>query len=159
MNVAIVLLILLAVLFALTFFTKRRFGVLGLALTAGATLSGLWTPDVVPIVQQAGVELVAPPLSSVVAAAIILLPAVVLLFSGPTYSSRLQRAIGALVFSLLALTFMLEPLGGALVLEGDGKRLFDILVEYRVWIITAGILLALADLLFVKTPKISKEKH
>ena len=159
MNVAIVLLILLAVLFALTFFTKRRFGVLGLALTAGATLSSLWTPDVVPIVQQAGVELVAPPLSSVVAAAIILLPAVVLLFSGPTYSSKLQRAIGSLVFSLLALAFMLEPLGGALVLEGDGKRLFDILVEYRVWIITAGILLALADLLFVKTPKISKEKH
>ncbi len=159
MNVAIVLLILLTVLFALTFFTKRRFGVLGLALTAGATLSGLWTPDVVPIVQQAGVELVAPPLSSVVAAAIILLPAVVLLFSGPTYSSKLQRAIGSLVFSLLALAFMLEPLGGALVLEGDGKRLFDILVEYRVWIITAGILLALADLLFVKTPKISKEKH
>lgn len=159
MNVAIVLLILLTVLFALTFFTKRRFGVLGLALTAGATLSGLWTPDVVPIVQQAGVELVAPPLSSVVAAAIILLPAVVLLFSGPTYSSKLQRAIGSLVFSLLALAFMLEPLEGALVLEGDGKRLFDILVEYRVWIITAGILLALADLLFVKTPKISKEKH
>ena len=158
MNVAIVLLILLTVLFALTFFTKRRFGVLGLALTAGATLSGLWTPDVVPIVQQAGVELVAP-LSSVVAAAIILFPAVVLLFSGPTYSSKLQRAIGALVFSLLALAFMLEPLGGALVLEGDGKRLFDILVEYRVWIITAGILLALADLLVVKTPKISKEKH
>ena len=35
MNVALVFIIILALLFVLAFFTKRRFGVLGLALAAG----------------------------------------------------------------------------------------------------------------------------
>lgn len=159
MNVVIVILILIALLFALSFFTKRRFGVLGLALTAGATLSQLWAGDLTPYVQQAGLQLVAPPLESVVAAAVILLPAIVLLFSGPSYHTLWQKVVSSAVFALLALAFLLEPLGGALVLQGDGQTVYVSLLHNRTWIITGGILYALYDLLMAKSPKPSKEKH
>ena len=54
MNVVIVVSIILVALFALAFFTKRRFGVLGLALAAGAMLSELWAAELTPFVQKAG---------------------------------------------------------------------------------------------------------
>lgn len=158
MNVVIVILAILVALFALTFFTKRRFGVLGLALAAGAVLSDLWAADVTPYVQKAGFVISAPPMQTVVAAIIILLPAVLLLFSGPTYHKKIQRVVGAFAFALLAVAFLLEPLGNALVLTGEGKDIYTMLVDNREYIITAGIIFALFDLLSVKTPK-AKDKE
>lgn len=153
MNVAIVVVIVLAVLFALAFFTKRRFGVLGLALTAGATLSTLWATELTPIVEKSGFMITAPPMETVVAVVVVLLPAVVLLFSGPTYHKLSQRVVGAAAFALLASAFLLEPLGNALVLTGDSQDVYTFLVDNRVYIITAGILFALFDLLTVKSAK------
>jgi hypothetical protein len=159
MNVIVIILILVALLFAAAFFTKRRFGVLGLALTAGATLSKLWATDLTPYVQNAGVKLIAPPLESVVAAVVILLPAIVLLFSGPTYHKLWQKIVGSAVFALLAIAFLLGPLGNALVLEGNGQTIYVFLVNNQTWIITGSILYALFDVLAVKTPKHKKEKE
>ena len=158
MSVAVVLAIILALLFAMTYFTRRRFGVLGLALAAGSTLSSLWANDLTPWVQGAGIEIVAPPLASVVAAAIVLLPAVVLLFSGPTYKKMIDRVVGAAAFSLLALAFLLPILGDTLALVGDGKQVFDFVAKYRLWIVTGGLLFAIFDLLRVKTPR-HTDKH
>ena len=159
MNLVVIVLILIALLFCLAFFTKRRFGVLGLALAAGAMLSETWAPGLTPYVRDAGVQLVAPPLENVIAAALILLPAILLLFSGPTYHTLWQKFIGSAVFALLALSFLLEPLGGALVLTGDSRTAYDFLIQHRTWIITGGILYALVDLLMVKTPRHAKESH
>lgn len=143
----------LAVLFLLAFFTKRRFGVLGLALSAGAMLGNLWVGHLTPVIAEAGVKLVAPPLHSVVLAGLILAPALLLLFSGPTYKAKPWRIAGAAAFAVLAAALLLEPLGAALVIEGPGKQAYDIFVQYRVSIITACLGLALADLLMVKLPK------
>ena len=158
MNIVIVVLVILAVLFTVAYFTKRRFGVLGLALTAGAMLSEMWAETVTPYIEQAGLEIVAPPLETVVASVLILLPAVLLLFSGPTYSKVIQRIIGAAAFALLAAAFLLVPLGGALVITGDGMRAYEFMTDNRSYIITAGIVFALIDLLMVKTPK-AKDKE
>lgn len=157
MNVLIVVLVILAALFALAFFTKRRFGVLGLALAAGAMLSDLWARELTPYVEQAGLQIVAPPMETLVAAGIILLPAILLLFSGPTYAKMPQRIIGASAFALLAAAFLLTPLGNALVITGDSQQVYRALTDNRMYIITAGIIFALFDLLTVKTPK-HKEK-
>ena len=158
MNVVVVVLIIVAALFALVFFTKRRFGVLGLALAAGALLSGMWATDATPYIQQAGLQVVAPPMETLVAAAMILLPAIVLLFSGPKYSKMSQRVIGSAAFALLAAAFLLDPLGGALVLTGNNQDIYKLLADHHTWIITAGILFALFDLLTMKPPKPPKEK-
>lgn len=156
MSLVVFLLIIIGLLFALTYVTRRRFGVLGLALCAGFLISEMWTDAVTPWVEGAGFQLFSPPLSSVVAACLVLTPAVLLLFSGPTYSKKAQRLIGAAVFALLAASFLLTPLGGALKLDETGQMIYSFLVENKTFIITAGIAYALYDILTMKTPKRDK---
>jgi hypothetical protein len=161
MSFVVVFLIVIASLFATAFFTKRRFGVLGLALAAGAMLAATWTGDLTPVVASAGFVLVKPPLQSVVAASLILLPAVLLLASGPTYKSMPQRIGGALAFAILAVALLLDTLGSALVIEGVGKSVYDYMVEHRALIITAGLVLAIIDVFVTRSPGRAKNagKH
>jgi hypothetical protein len=156
MSFLIVFLIVIASLFALTFFTKRRFGILGLALAAGAMLATTWTGDLTPVIASAGFILVKPPLQSVVAAGITLLPAVLLLASGPSYKSMPQRIGGALAFAIFATALLLDSLGSALVIEGVGKTVYDYMVEHQTLIITAGLVLAIIDVFLTRTPSAPK---
>lgn len=156
MNVAIVYLAVLIILFVLSYLTKRRFGVLGLALAAGAMLSDLWARQLTPVVRSTGFEIVAPPLATLVAVSLVLLPAILLLFSGPSYYNRAERIIGALLFAALATALLIEPLGSGLVLQGQGKEVYDWFYANRVYIVTLGLVAALVDLLFAKTPKHKK---
>jgi hypothetical protein len=64
-----------------------------------------------------------------------------------------QKLVGSAAFALLALAFLLQPLGSALVIEGDGQKVYDFLVNYRTWIVTGGIVFALFDLLAIKSPR------
>jgi hypothetical protein len=157
MSFVIVFLIIIAALFATAFFTKRRFGVLGLALAAGAMLSGLWVGDLTPIIANAGIIIIRPPLHSVVSAALILLPALVLLTSGPTYKAMYQKIIGAAAFAVLATALLLEPLGAALVIDEVGKPVYEFFVQNRVVIITICLILAILDLLVARTPRHRRE--
>jgi hypothetical protein len=157
MSFLIIFLIVIALLFAAAFFTKRRFGVLGLALAAGAILSSLWVGDLTPIIAQAGIIIVKPPLESVVAATLTLLPALLLLSSGPSYKLMPQRIIGATAFAVLATALLLEPLGSALVIDSVGKPVYDFFMRHSTTIITACLILAILDLFVAKTPKHHKE--
>lgn len=158
MNVAIVYLIALILMFALAYFTRRRFGVLGLALAAGAMLSDLWAQKLTPIVASTGFNIVMPPLATVVSVALVLLPAVLLLFSGPSYHKKFEQLIGAALFALLAVALLVEPLGSGLVLLGESRDIYTWLLENRVYIVTAGLIAALTDLFFARTPK-RHDKH
>ncbi|HEY0964994.1 MAG TPA: hypothetical protein VGE13_00765 [Candidatus Saccharimonadales bacterium] len=151
MTVALVFLIVLAVLFVLAFFTKRRFGVLGLALAAGAMLSSLWAETLTPVIEQAGVVVEVPPLITLVSVGLVLLPAVLLLFSGPSYRDLPMRLLGAFAFAALALALLVEPLGSAMVLEGESAKVYDFFVTNRVYIVTGGLVLALFDILTTRT--------
>jgi hypothetical protein len=157
MNIVTVSVVIVALLFALTYFTRRRFGVLGLALSAGALLSTIWTRDATSFVAGAGIEILTPPLSTIVAAGLVLLPAIILLFSGPTYSQHWKRIVGAAAFALLATAFLLPSLASAMVLDSTGRTIYSLLIDNRNLIITATIAYALYDLLTLKTPK-HKEK-
>lgn len=162
MTSIIALLVIASLLFALPFFTKRRLGVLGLALAAGAMLSKLWVGDLTPIIASTGVILVQPPLESVVSAGIILLPAALLLFSSPQQPSLIRRVVGSLTFAILAVTLLLEPLGSALVIEGMGEVVYTLLSKYQSVIVTICLGLAVLDLFFAKTPRFghrSSGKH
>lgn len=157
MSFLIVLAIVTAALFITVYVTKRRVGVLGLGLAAGAILSNLWVGDLTPLVAQAGIEIVRPPLSSVVATALTLLPALILLFGGPGYKTTWQRMVGSLVFAVLAVVLLLGPLGAALVIDDSGKPLFEFLQRYQNILITAGLGFAVIDLLLTRSPKGHKE--
>jgi hypothetical protein len=160
MNVAIIFGITVALLFALAFVTKRRFGVLGLALAAGSMLSALWAEKLTPIVRDAGLNVQNPPLITIVSVILVLLPALVLLFSGPSYHDMPRRVIGAVLFSSLAFALLIEPLGSALVLQGQGKQVYDFFAENQVYIVTIGLIIAIVDLLMTHTSRAHKApKH
>lgn len=158
MTSVIIVLILIVTLFAIAFFTKRRYGILALGLVTGAMLSTLWVGDLTPIIAQAGFVLVRPPLESVVASALTLLPAILLLLSGPKYHKTFQRLLGGLLFALLATVLLLEPIGAALVIEGTGKVVYDFLSTHRIVMITLCLAFAIADIVFAKIPKVPS-KH
>ncbi|MGK2896141.1 MAG: hypothetical protein ACSLEY_00865 [Candidatus Saccharimonadales bacterium] len=152
MNVAIVYFVTLILLFALAYFTRRRFGVLGLALAAGAMLSDLWAQKLTPIIASTGFSIVIPPLATIVSVLLVLLPAILLLFSGPSYHKKGEQLLGASLFALLALALLIEPLGSALVLQGQSRVIYEWLIENRVYLVTLGLVTALTDLLFARTP-------
>ncbi len=160
MNVAIVFGVVLLLLFGLAFFTKRRFGVLGLALAAGSMLSELWATQLTPVVRDAGLVVQNPPLITIVSVVLVLLPAVFLLFSGPSYHDMPKRIVGAILFAALAFALLIEPLGSALVLQGEGRMVYEFFNDNQVYIVTAGLVIAVFDLLGTHTSRAQKvSKH
>jgi len=157
MNALLVLVVLFVALFVLSYLTKRRFGVLGLALCAGSLLSASWTSTLTPWVESQGVVFVSPPLSAVVSTLLILGPALLLLFSGPTYSSQVQRIAGAVAFSVLAFVFLLQPIGIAFVFDDSTSQVYNTVQQSSNLLIVLGILAALGDILITRTPHHSKK--
>lgn len=149
------------VLFGLAFITRRRFGVLGLALAAGSVLSSLWATSLVRIIESSQPQLSGIAVAGYVAAGLVLLPAVLLLFSGPSYKGAHGRVTGALLFAVFALILVAEPLGSALVLDTVGRTIYSVLQQYKPYIITVGVILAVLDLLAVHATggHQSKSKH
>jgi hypothetical protein len=149
--------LLFIVLFLLSFLTKRRFGVLGLALAAGSLLGLNWTGTLTPFIEQQGVRLVAPPLATIVNSALILGPPLVLLAGGPTYSKMMWRFLGSLAFATLAIIFLLDSIGTALQIDGPGLATYKFLLTYKSIIIVIGLVAAIIDVFFTRRPK-SKDK-
>ncbi|MBC7943296.1 hypothetical protein H7X68_02245 [Candidatus Saccharibacteria bacterium] len=158
MNVVFVFGGLAAALFASAFIMKRRFGLLGLALAAGSILSGLWSYDAGLLVGSLGIFPSGPLTTAVTLAIIVLLPAVLLLFHGYSYKSIVGRIFGASLFTLLALAFLVEPLGYALTLEGAGVDVYKWLVSNREVIIGVGMVIAVIDLFFTKPAHLAEKK-
>lgn len=142
-----------AILFAGAFISKRRFGLLGLALTAGATISTIWEYDAGLLISSTGLVPNGPVTQAVTLSLIVLLPAILVLFHGYTYKNIFSRMIGSLLFAGLALAFLVEPIGYILPLEGLGADVYNQVKNYKDVIISAGVILAVADLFFTKPAK------
>lgn len=147
-----------AALFFASYITKRRFGILGLALAAGSLLSANWAGTLTPFLEGHGIYVTAPPLGSLVQIGLILAPPVLLLFGGPAYDKRMARAVGSLVFAILALTFLADILNSILVLASPGSTMLQFLHNYQSDIITAGLVLAITDMLFTHKPNLRRHK-
>jgi hypothetical protein len=157
-QVIIVFSILAVVLFAAAFVTKRRFGLLGLALAAGSILSEIWNTDAGLIVSATGLVPRGPLTDTVTLSLLVLLPPIILLFHGTTYKTVIPRIFGSLLFALLALAFLVQPLQYSLVLDGFGAEAFRWLEANRVLIISIGMVIAVVDL-FLTNPAHMKEKR
>ncbi|MFZ3010155.1 MAG: hypothetical protein WA030_04025 [Candidatus Microsaccharimonas sp.] len=157
MTVIIVLGILSIALFLGAFLSKRRFGLLGLALTAGATLSTIWSYDAGLVISSTGLVPNGPFTNAVSLSLIVLLPAIILLFHGYTYKENAARVIGSLFFTILALAFLIEPLRFALPLEGTGFDIYKWLTDYKEVIISVGVVIAIVDLFFTKPAKLAEK--
>lgn len=150
MEVAVSLAIVGILLFFLAYVTKRRFGVLGLALAAGYVLQRLWELELPVWARQLQIpnELVVSPVT-LLGLTIVLLPSIILLFGGPTYKTIRGRLVGSVGYALLALVFCIGPLSNSLALLGDGKVVFDFVMTYRDYIMTGALVLAVVDMFHV----------
>ena len=157
MIVVLIFAVLALALFIGAFLSKRRFGLLGLALTAGATLSTIWSYDAGLVVSSTGLAPEGPLTNAIVLSAIVLLPAVVLLFHGYTYKENAARVIGSLLFTVLALAFLAEPLSFALPLQGLAADVYKIIIQYKEVIISVGVVFAVVDLFFTKPAKTAEK--
>ena len=158
MSSLLVVVLLFVSLFAISFVTKRRFGVLGLALAAGALLSMHWATMLTPFLEQQGVVVAVPPLSALVQIALILAPPLVLMFSGPTYVKTGARIAGGVAFAALALTFLIDILRAILVVDGPSAEVLQFMHDNKSILVVAGLVIALVDVLFTRKPKSSSGK-
>jgi hypothetical protein len=149
--------ILFAALFFVSFITKRRFGMLGLALSAGALLSIHWAGTLTPWLEGQGIRLVTPPLSAMVQIILVLTPATFLLFNGPTHNKMIPRVAGSLAFAVLAMVYMTDILANILVLNGPSASLFQFLHDNKSLFVVGGIVASVTDILMTRKPKPSKE--
>lgn len=157
MGIISVYVILAIALFGAAFFAKRRFGLLGLALASGSLLSGIWGYDAGLITSALGIpnnQLV----SALTAAIIVLLPAGVLLFHGYTYKTIIGRFVGASLFTVLALAFLIQPLSTVLMPAGVGIEAYSWLSRSRDLVIGAGLVISVVDL-FLTKPVGSKKRR
>lgn len=149
----------LILLFVMSFAARRRFGVLGLGLAAGALLSANWSGTLTPIIQQQGVSLIAPPLQVIVAVILTLLPATTLLFSGPSYNKMWQRVAGSIGFALLGYAVLAPELGSILYIDQPGLSFYSFLSHYVNMLIVVGVIAAVADMFLTSTPRSKKREH
>ena len=148
MNAIITLIIAAVVLFLLAFFSKRRFGILGLALAAGYVLQQLWEPLFPTWASYVSLPAEVPisPLT-VIGLVVLLLPSLLLLFGGPTYKNMTGRLIGSVLYALLAVLFGAAALAGSMDLTGESKQVFDSVMENRDYILTGALVLAVVDVM------------
>lgn len=139
----------IVILFVVAFFSKRRFGVLGLALAAGSILSDIWTSKVLDIVRSNGV-VVESYASTVLAVLIILLPALILLFKGYSYRNLIGRLVGSTMFAMLGLAFLIEPLSHYWIIQGVLGDILNVVFDKRFLIIGVGLIFTVADFLIAR---------
>lgn len=160
MTYILIVLLVALLLFGLAYTAKRRFGVLVLALIAGSMLATMWTKDVTPFVATFGFVIVKPPLSSVVAVVMTLLPAVLLLMGGPVVYAKSERIYGSIIFALVGILLVFKWLNDALVIDSTGKILHDSIITYSPLLLTAGIIAAIIDVFVTHTARRGHEsKH
>lgn len=144
MTVIVSLVIALA-LFGISFLSRRRFGVLGLALAAGALLAGQMTKDLSTLIAENKIPV--EPLSAISAASIFLtlLPALILLLGGPSYKKRKQAITGAIAFTVMAMLLILGPLTSSLPPDQLMEPLVNGIARYSSLLLAIAIGAAVTD--------------
>ena len=154
----IVLALYFAALFIVAFISRRSMGVPALGLTAGAVLAKLWTDSLTPLIASTGVVVVRPPLSSLVAVALTLIPALVLLAKSKKAKHRGHGVFSSMVFAVLAVMLTYGAFANAVILDEGSRQYVEQMLAYDKIIITVAIVLALGDVLFYKKPVVHDEK-
>jgi len=162
-NVVVVFGIIGLALFVLAWLMNRRFGLLGLALAAGSLLSGIWAPFITSVIAESHYVQMGELTNAIILSAIVLAPAVLLLLHGSRYKSAFPRLVGAVMFGILALAFLVQPLGYVFPAgHGQAGAAYSWLVDNEKWVIGVGLILAVLDMFFTKPAAHhvdKKEKH
>ena len=158
----VILAVLAISLFTLAYLTRRRFGVLGLGLTAGVLLARDVSGDVENFLKYA--DMPVDPLSFGTAALVLLVltPALLLLFSGPKYGGPKMALLGSLAFAVFGTVLLLAPLSRDLPLQDASiQPVMTFVAQNSSLIVAACVVLAVLDALNMQKTKHfgKKSKH
>ncbi|HEY8992345.1 MAG TPA: hypothetical protein VIM37_00680 [Candidatus Microsaccharimonas sp.] len=159
MIVVAILVAIIVALFVGAFLSKRRFGVLGLGLAAGAIISPIWGINAGFVVSSTGLVQEGPVVNAIALSALILIPAVLFMFHGYTYKHIFGRVVGSLLFTLLAAAFLVGPIGATMTLTGPVGNVYQWLVSNQELIVSIGVALVIVDFLLAKTVHKPERKH
>ena len=159
MTYLIVLGLYVGALFLIAWLSRRSLGVSTLALAAGALLASIWTDSLTPIVAEAGIIIVQPPLTSIVSMVLTLLPAILVMTRAPKTHSNLHSIFGAILFAVLAAVLTYGAFSNAVILDEASKSTVLEIVKYQNIAITACVGLAVLEVLLYKKPSVDGAKH
>lgn len=153
MTFLIVLGIYCLILFLVAFLSRRLVAVASLALCAGAVLAKLWTNDLTPLVAGAGVQIISPPLGSLIAVALTIIPAVLVLAKSPKAGKKRHGISSSIVFAILGALLTYGAFSNAVILDEQSKDVVLQILSYEKWILTACIILAVGEVLAFHKPR------
>ncbi|HET8690167.1 MAG TPA: hypothetical protein VFL81_01920 [Candidatus Saccharimonadales bacterium] len=148
-----------AVLFIISFVTKRRFGVLGLGLAAGVIIASQFSRWLTQLLDRQAFGF--DPFSDHAMAMIILVlaPAIILLAGGPRYKSHKSALLGSAGFVVLAFVLLIEPLAGNMGwLEQTVPNLVKFFSTNQGLIAAFGVILAIGDMFLSHNPHLAPTK-
>lgn len=143
---------------AIFFVSRRHVGLPALGLTAGAVLARLWADDLTPIVAEAGLILERPPLHSVVAVGLTLLPALIVMSRAPRVHSVGHQLYSSVVFAALATMLTYGAFTNAVILDEASRQIVLQLLPYDGMVITLCIVLALVNIVYHRQAKVGSKK-
>lgn len=143
----------------LFFVSRRHIGMPALGLTAGAVLANLWTDSLTPVVAEAGLVIEKPPLHSVVAVVLTLLPALIVMVRSTKAHSLVHQLYSSLVFAALTVMLTYGAFANAVILDDTSRDVVLQLLPYDAAIITACIVLALVDVVYHRKASTSGRKR
>lgn len=153
MTYLIVLALYVGILWLLAWLSRRSMGMATVALAAGALLANLWTDSLTPLVAQTGVVVIRPPLTSIVAIVLTLLPAVLVLARAPKVKSHGHGVASSFVFALLAVMLTYGAFSNAVVLDEISKTYALLIVQYQNIIITTCVAIGVIEVLVYHKPR------
>ncbi len=152
MTYLIVLGLYVGILFVVGFLSRRSMGLPTLALAAGALLADLWTDSLTPLVVQAGLVVIQPPLKSIVAVALTLVPALIVMVKTPKMRAHHHGIFGSIVFAVLGTMLTYAAFSNAVILDSQSRQYVLEMVKYQNVIVTVCVVLAIADVIFYRKP-------
>ena len=153
MNVAVLLVAVLAVIFVAVLMTGRRVGPLALAAAAGYIFVELWMEAVRVILGGVGINLPWLPDGVVAALILLLAPMGLLMIGGPAYHKKHEKLVAAAVVTVLVAALLVSVLAKYLAVDGAAQTVVQQLTAWRQYIITVGLGMGLADLFLLHTVK------
>lgn len=140
-----IIVFLFAALLTVAYFSRRRYGILALGLCAGTLLSQYFTGAASALIESQGVQLVAPPLGTVVGIGLTLVPVLFLLTSGPAYGNKRARLLGGILFAVLGSLFLIPVLKASLASDLLTQQFFFYAGTYGPSVTAILILWAVVD--------------
>lgn len=135
------------VVMMVVFLSARRFGMISLALAAGAVIVGLWTERLAVVMKEFDIGALGVPTGVLVSVFLLLAPLGLVSLVGPKYRGLAARTLSAFGAGLLVVAFLIGLVGNSLAIYNYLLKNHDWLNGAWQYVATIGLAVGLFDIL------------